>query len=101
MHPKGCIFFGQKLNKMIPQKGCLLIICMRRAYAIRPYRIVTKYSLGSYFQTQILAHPLIPLILVQSMILVYPRIPSILVQKPSPNLLHLKIKILVLEGFIL
>ena len=164
MHPNGCIFLW-KVEKDHIQNGCLLIVCIRRAYAIRPNRIVAKYSLGGHFHAMILAHPRIPFILVQTMILVYPRIPFILVQnmrrayairpyrivakyglgghfhamilvqplipypdlgpsggwaasrlrsitveplipfilvqKPSLNLLHLKIKILVLEGFIL
>jgi len=30
---------------------------MRRAYAIRPYGILGKYSLGGHFQTQILVYP--------------------------------------------
>src|SRR5690606_13133576 len=52
----------------------------QRAYAIRPYRNIVKYSPRSHVYAKILVHPLIPLILVHILILVHPRIPSILVQ---------------------
>src|SRR5690606_4810570 len=53
---------------------------IKRAYAIRPYRNIVKYSPRSHVFAKILVHPRIPSILVHTLILVHPRIPSILVQ---------------------
>src|SRR5690606_17130979 len=66
-----------KVQELFANVNLLFIQNMRRAYAIRPYGIVANNSLGGHFQTQILVHPLIPLILVP------PRSWSILLSLPS------------------
>src|SRR5690606_27775560 len=76
-----------KVQELFATVHLLFIQNMRRAYAIRPYGIVAKYSLGGHFQTQIFVHPLIPLILVQTQILAHPPIPSILVPPRSWSIL--------------
>ena len=76
-----------KVQELFANTNLLFIQNMRRAYAIRPYGIVAKNSLGGHFQTQILVHSLIPLILVQTQILVHPLIPLILVPPRSWSIL--------------
>ncbi len=55
-----------KVQELFANANLLFIQNMRRAYAIRPYGIVVKNSLGGHFQTQILVYPPIPSILVQT-----------------------------------